>query len=85
MKKKNAGFLDINMNSTWKFTRLRKDKKKEVMVAKRLKVLQDLLVYTEKQIGPPCKAFAPGCCVCEVWLAFAKIDSFFERSAVLDK
>lgn len=84
MKKKSAGFLDLNMNSTWKFTRL-KGGKKETLTAKRRRVLQDLLVFMEKKIGPPCKAFAPNCCVCEAWLAFAKIDSFFEGDATLDK
>jgi len=79
MKKKNtAGFLDINMEREWRITRLKGGKKEKVIV-KRRRELQNLLELLLKRLGPPCRSYAYGCCVCEAYLSFTRLDELLVK------
>lgn len=73
-KKISAGFMDINMEPSWEYTRLFGDTK-ELLIMKRRRVLQELLNLMRKELGEPCRAYAVGCVVCESYLAFMQLDS----------
>ena len=77
MKKSKPGFLDLSLEPSWEITRFSGDKK-EKFIIRRKPIMQDLLKFLVKEVGPPCKAFNPSCIACDVWLSFAKIDSVLE-------
>ena len=77
-KKPILGFLDLNLHRVQEYKLLNKDGKWEKKTRRRRKELQALLELLLKECGKPCDKMIPSCVVCEVYLAFARIDQFFE-------
>ena len=69
MKRKTTGFLDLDL----------------VSPKSRHPIMRELLKVMRKEVGNPCRTFGSRCASCEIWLAFHRLDMFFDSGCQTEK